>query len=144
MHSITAFMPLFGRILLSAIFIVDGILQLSDPGGTARYFAKVHVPVPDFAVWISVAIHLLGGLAVLFGFRAKWAASILALFCVATAFGIHLPAGDMGNMIHFLKNLAIAGGFVYVLAFGAGPISIDERTADTLIGQGEYRGSVRD
>jgi putative oxidoreductase len=80
----------------------------------------------------------------LFGFRAKWAASFLALFCVATAFGVHLPAGDMGNMIHFLKNLAIAGGFVYVLAFGAGPISIDERTADTLIGQGEYRGSVRD
>jgi putative oxidoreductase len=144
MHSIRAFLLLFGRILLSAIFIVDGILQLSDPGGTARYFAKVHVPVPDFAVWISVAIHLLGGLAVLFGFRAKWAASILALFCVATAFGVHLPAGDMGNMIHFLKNLAIAGGFVYVLAFGAGPISIDERTADTLIGQGEYRGSVRD
>ena len=127
MHSIRAFLPLFGRILLSAIFIVDGILQLSDPGGTARYFAKVHVPVPDFAVWISVAIHLLGGLAVLFGFRAKWAASILALFCVATAFGVHLPAGDMGNMIHFLKNLAIAGGFVYVVAFGAGPISVDGR-----------------
>ena len=127
MHSIRAFLLLFGRILLSAIFIVDGILQLSDPGGTARYFAKVHVPVPDFAVWISVAIHLLGGLAVLFGFRAKWAASILALFCVATAFGVHLPAGDMGNMIHFLKNLAIAGGFVYVVAFGAGPISVDGR-----------------
>jgi putative oxidoreductase len=131
MHSIRAFLLLFGRILLSAIFIVDGILQLSDPGGTARYFAKVHVPVPDFAVWISVAIHLLGGLAVLFGFRAKWAASILALFCVATAFGVHLPAGDMGNMIHFLKNLAIAGGFVYVVAFGAGPISVDGRTAAT-------------
>ena len=131
MHSVRAFLPLFGRILLSAIFIVDGILQLSDPGGTARYFAKVHVPVPDFAVWISVAIHLLGGLAVLFGFRAKWAASILALFCVATAFGVHLPAGDMGNMIHFLKNLAIAGGFVYVVAFGAGPISVDGRTAAT-------------
>jgi len=131
MHSIRAFLLLFGRILLSAIFVVDGILQLSDPGGTARYFAKVHVPVPDFAVWISVAIHLLGGLAVLFGFRAKWAASILALFCVATAFGVHLPAGDMGNMIHFLKNLAIAGGFVYVVAFGAGPISVDGRTAAT-------------
>ena len=131
MHSITAFLPLFGRILLSAIFIVDGILQLSDPGGTARYFAKVHVPVPDFAVWISVAIHLLGGLAVLFGFWAKWAASILAFFCLATAFGVHLTAGDMGNMIHFLKNLAIAGGFVYVVAFGAGPISVDGRTAAT-------------
>jgi putative oxidoreductase len=129
MQNIKSYLPLLGRVLLSAIFIVDGILQLSDPGGTARYFAKVHVPIPNFGVWISVAIHLLGGLAILLGFRTRWAASILALFCLATAFGVHLPAGDMANMIHFLKNLAIAGGFVYVVAFGAGPISVDGRTA---------------
>jgi putative oxidoreductase len=128
-HNIKTYLPLLGRVLLSAIFIVDGILQLIDPGGTARYFAKVHVPIPDFAVWVSVCIHVLGGLAILVGFQARWAATLLALFCLVTAFGVHLPAGDMPNMIHFLKNLAMAGGFVYVIAFGAGEISIDERTA---------------
>jgi putative oxidoreductase len=129
MHNIKSYLPLLGRVLLSAIFIVDGILQLIDPGGTARYFAKVHVPIPSFAIWISVGIHLLGGLAILLGFRTRWAASMLALFCLGTAFGVHLPAGDMANMIHFLKNLAMAGGFTYVIAFGAGDISVDGRTA---------------
>ena len=81
-HNIKTYLPLLGRVLLSAIFIVDGILQLIDPGGTARYFAKVHVPIPDFAVWVSVCIHVLGGLAILVGFQARWAATLLALFCL--------------------------------------------------------------
>ena len=54
---------------------------------------------------------------------------MLALFCLATGFGIHLPVGDQANMINFYKNLVMAGGFLYVVAYGAGAISVDNRKA---------------
>ena len=65
-------------------------------------------------------------MGILIGFKTRWAAALLLLLCLGTAFGVHLPAGDMENMIHFYKNLVMAGGFLYVIAFGAGAISVDE------------------
>jgi putative oxidoreductase len=59
----------------------------------------------------------------------RWAAALLILLCLGTAFGVHLPAGDMDNMMNFYKNLVMAGGFLYVINFGAGTISFDEGVA---------------
>ena len=120
-----AFLLLFARLLMSSLFVWDGVVQLRNPGGTAQYFASVHVPAPDIAVWISIPVHLLGGLALLAGFYTRWAAALLALVCLGTAFGVHLPAGDQGNMINFYKNLVMTGGFLYVIAFGPGGLSFD-------------------
>ena len=117
------------RLLMSSLFIWDGFLQLRHPTSTARYFAGVHVPLADLAVWISIPIHLLGGIALLVGFHARWAAALLSLVCVGTAFGVHLPAGDPENMINFYKNLAITGGFLYVITYGPGSASVDENLA---------------
>jgi putative oxidoreductase len=125
MHAIKAFLPLLGRLRMSSIFIYEGIVLLRDPGGFTKYFASVHVPAPEAAVWIAIVIQLAGGLAILLGFKARWAAAVLALFCLGTAFGVHLPAGDTANMIHFYKNLVMAGGFLYVVAYGAGRFSMD-------------------
>src|SRR5262249_38204291 len=109
------------RLLMSSLFIWDGIRQLLSPSVFAQYFASVHVPLPNVAIWISVIIHLLGGMALLVGFKTRWAAALLALLCVGTGFGVHLPIGDQDNMIHFYKNLLMTGGFLYVIAFGAVP-----------------------
>jgi putative oxidoreductase len=122
----TAYLLPVARLLMSGLFIWDGILQLRDPGGTTEYFESLHVPVPELAVWVSIIIHLLGGLAILAGFKTRWAAAVLAVFCIGTAFGVHLPAGDTENMINFYKNLVMTGGFLYVISFGAGGISFDE------------------
>jgi putative oxidoreductase len=127
--SSTAFLPPLARLLMSSLFVWDGIVQLRNPGGTAQYFASVHVPAPLVAVWISIPVHLLGGLALLAGFYSRWAAALLALFCLGTAFGVHLPAGDQNNMIHFYKNLVMTGGFLYVIAFGPGRFSLDREAA---------------
>jgi putative oxidoreductase len=54
-------------------------------------------------------------------------ALVLAIFCLVTGFAIHLPAGDLPNMINFYKNLSIAGGFLYVFGYGAGPLSVDHQ-----------------
>ena len=119
------YLPPLARVLLASLFIWDGVLQLRDPAGTAKYFADVHVPLPSVAVWVSIAVHLLGGLGVLAGFKTRWAAAALAIVCLGTGFGVHLPVGDLDNMVHFYKNLVMTGGFLYVVAYGAGGLSID-------------------
>jgi putative oxidoreductase len=129
MYGLKTYLPPFARFLMSSLFIWDGILQLRNPGGTAQYFASVHVPAPDIAIWFSIAIHILGGLGILVGYKTRWAAALLALLCLGTAFGVHLPAGDTANMINFYKNLVMAGGFLYVVSFGAGGMSVDKEAA---------------
>jgi putative oxidoreductase len=128
MRRIRTYLPPLARLLMSSLFIWDGILQLRDPNGNVEYFASVNIPLPQVAIWISIVINLVGGLATLVGSKIQWAAAVLALFCLGTAFGVHLPAGDTDNMIHFYKNLVMTGGFLYVIAFGAGAVSIDGRS----------------
>lgn len=126
MHRIMALWPLLARVLMASLFIWDGVLQLRNPSGTAKYFASVHIPLPEVAVWISVLLHLVAGLALVVGLKTRWAAAALCLLCLGTAFGVHLPIGDVSNMTHFYKNLAMAGGFLYVMNYGAVGLSIDE------------------
>ncbi|HEX5997954.1 MAG TPA: DoxX family protein [Hyphomicrobiaceae bacterium] len=127
MDNLQTYLPPLGRLLMASLFIWDGVHQLLSPSVFAQYFASVHVPLPNVAIWISIIIHLLGGMALLVGFKTRWAAALLALLSVGTAFGVHLPMGDQDNMIHFYKNLVMTGGFLYVIAFGAGAVSIDDK-----------------
>jgi putative oxidoreductase len=136
MHSTTSttahvtkdYLPTLARLLMCSLFIWDGVLQLRDPAGTVNFFDSLNVPAPQIAVWVSIAIHLLGGIGILVGFMTRWAAALLILLCLGTAFGVHLPAGDMENMTHFYKNLVMTGGLLYVIAFGPGAFALD-RTA---------------
>ncbi len=120
-------MPL-GRLLMSSLFIWAGIGKLMNPSGAEQYFAHVHIPVPGVAVWAVIIIEVVGGLAILLGFQTRWVAAVLAIFCLITGFGVHLPVGDYPNMVNFYKNLVMAGGFLYVFSNGAGIMSIDGRT----------------
>jgi putative oxidoreductase len=80
MRTIKTYLPPLARLLMSSLFIWDGVLQLRDPDGNAEYFASVNIPLPHVAIWISIAIDLVGGLAILMGFKIQWAAAVLALF----------------------------------------------------------------
>jgi putative oxidoreductase len=86
------YLPTLARLLLCSLFIWDGVLQLRDPAGTVDYFTSLNIPSPHTAVWVSIAIHLLGGIAILVGFMTRWAAALLILLCLGTAFGVHLLA----------------------------------------------------
>jgi putative oxidoreductase len=119
------YLPVVGRLLMCGLFIWDGVLQLRDPAGTVQYFTSLNVPSPQIAVWVSIAVHLLGGIGILVGFLTRWAAALLILLCLGTALGVHLPAGDPDNMMNFYKNLVMAGGLLYVIAFGPGAMSLD-------------------
>ncbi len=124
----TYLLPL-ARLLMASLFIWEGVVQLRNPADTAEFFASVGVPLPAVSIWISMAVHILGGLAILVGFQTRWAAAVLAGLCLGTAFGVHLPAGSQDDMIHFYKNLVMAGGFFYVISFGAGAFSFDRESA---------------
>ncbi len=118
---------LLGRILLSIMFIISGWGKLMAPAGTAGYFASVGLPLPQVTVWVVIAIELLGGLAILLGFKTRYVAYLLAAFTFAAAFIGHYNPADQMQMIMFMKNLAITGGFLLLAVTGAGSISIDGR-----------------
>ena len=125
---------LAARILLAFMFILAGWAKLGDIPGNMAYTASGGLP--GFFVFPAIAIELLGGLAVLVGWQTRWAALLLAAFCVVTGILFHyVPAQALegydrvGQIINFQKNLAIAGGFLVLTAFGPGRFAIDARTA---------------
>jgi putative oxidoreductase len=126
MENAKSYLLPLGRLLMSSLFVWAGVHKLMNPSGTAQYFAGAHIPIPDVAVWVVIAIEVIGGLFILVGYQTRWAAAVLAIFCLLTGFGVHLPVGDQANMINFYKNLVMAGGFLYVFVSGPGGLSVDK------------------
>lgn len=120
-------LTLIGRILLALIFLLAGGAKLADPAGTAGYFGSVGLPVPGLMVWLVGLFEIIGGIAVLIGYQTRIAAILLALFCVASGFIGHFDPENQMQMQAFMKNLAIAGGFLVLAAAGPGKMSIDGR-----------------
>jgi putative oxidoreductase len=126
--------PLFGRILLSQIFIMSGLQKFGMYSMMTGYAAAKGLPMAKVAIGVAAAIELLGGLAILTGFQTKLAAWIVFLFLIPTTLLFHnfwTMAGmeRMDNMGHFMKNLAIMGGLLILAANGAGAYSLDSSRA---------------
>jgi putative oxidoreductase len=119
--------PALGRLLLIALFLVSGFGKLAAPTATKAYIASMGLPFPDLANLASIAVELGIGALFLPGFQTRLAAAALALYSVATSLLFHHDLGDQNEMLHFLKDLAIAGGFLQVAAFGGGALSLDAR-----------------
>jgi putative oxidoreductase len=124
---VNSIIVLVGRILLAAIFILAGFSKFADIPGTAGYFGMYNLPAPSALAVISALVEVVGGIAVLIGFQTRIAAFALAAFCVLTALIAHMDWADLNQMIHFQKNLAMAGGFLVLGAYGAGALSVDAR-----------------
>lgn len=118
---------LLGRVLLSVIFVLSGFGKLTAIAGTAGYFGSIGLPMPTVTAVVVGLVELLGGLAILIGFQTRIAAWVLAIFTVASALVAHTGWADQMQMISFMKNLAIAGGFLVLASSGAGAYSVDAR-----------------
>lgn len=125
--AVSASAALAGRVLLSAIFILSGLSKVSTPAGMIGYIESVGLPFPTLALTLAILIELVGGIALVLGYRTRLVAAGLALFSVVTALAFHNQLGDQNQFIHFFKNLAMAGGLLQVVAFGAGRFSLDAR-----------------
>ncbi|MDB5971010.1 MAG: LysR family transcriptional regulator [Hydrocarboniphaga sp.] len=114
-----------GRVMLSLLFLAAGFGKLAAPAATKGYIASVGLPAPDLAYLIAVVVEVGFGLALLVGFRTRIVAAVLAAFSLVTAVVFHNHFADQNQMIHFLKNLAIAGGLIQLAAASQSAVGID-------------------
>ncbi|WP_394781944.1 DoxX family protein [Undibacterium sp.] len=123
----TSPVPFIGRLLMAAIFLLSGFGKLAAPAGTIGYIASSGLPFATLGFILAVAVEVGGGILLVLGYKTRIVASVLAVFTIVTGLAFHHAFGDQNQMIHFLKNLAMAGGFLQVAAFGAGAYSLDNR-----------------
>lgn len=127
--------PAIGRVLLAAIFIFSGIGKALAPQGSIGYIESVGLPFATLALVAAVAIELGGGVMLALGIKTRLVAAALAAFSVLTALVFHNALGDQNQLIHFMKNIAMAGGLLQVVAFGAGAYSVDALGARKVTAQ---------
>jgi len=118
---------LVARVFLATLFIVSGLGILADPSGFAGYMGFIGLPFPTLVAWLVIALKVLGGLAILVGFQTRYAAYAIAAFTVGSAFLGHMDFSDQMEMTAFMKNFAIAGGFLALSVAGPGALSLDAR-----------------
>ena len=123
----SSYAALAGRVLLAAIFVLSGFSKVADPASALGYIGSVGLPFPQLALAGAILVELVGGLALILGYRTRLVAIALAIFSLATAAVFHSALADQNQFIHFFKNIAMAGGLLQVAAFGAGSISLDGR-----------------
>jgi putative oxidoreductase len=116
---------LAARLLLAYIFISAGWGKIGGYAGVQQYMGSAGVPGGLLPVVIAAEIGL--GVLIAIGFQTRLAALALAIFSVVAGYMFHLKPADAGQMVHFSKNLAIAGGFLALAVVGAGAWSIDGR-----------------
>lgn len=122
----------FGRILLAPVFLLSGIGKLRGFEGTVAYISSAGLPLPAVAAAAALALEIVASVALILGYRTRWAALALAAFSLVAAFLFHNywampPADQIVQQIMFLKNLAIAGGLLMLAAHGPGSWSVDRR-----------------
>jgi putative oxidoreductase len=123
----TAYIAAAGRVLIAVLFLLSGLSKLAAPAMTLGYIASVGLPAPLLGYLIAIAVEIGGGLLLVLGLQTKLVALVMAGFAIATALAFHNNLADQNTMIHFMKNIAIAGGLLQVVAFGAGAFSLDGR-----------------
>jgi len=134
--------PLAARILFAQLFIISGIGKIGGFAGTAAFMGAVGLPMPKMFLLATIALEMGGGLMLIVGWQVRWVAAALCGFIFLTAMMIHPfwnsdAASALSQLNHFMKNLALMGGMLYVMAYGAGPLSLD--SARSVGSSGKHR-----
>ena len=125
MNQVISFSPLIGRIFISLIFIVAGYGKITAYSGTAGYMESMGIP--GIMLPLVILTELGGGLAILLGFQTRLVAFLLAGFCLLSALIFHFDLTDQMQSLMFMKNIAIAGGFLFLVAHGPGAYALDNK-----------------
>ena len=123
---------LIARILLALMFVLAGLSKFGNLSGTAGYIGSKGLPLPMLLAIATAVLEVVGGLAIVVGYRARIAGLVLALFTLLASLLFHdfwsLPADQqMVQQLMFMKNISVAGGLLLLAAFGAGGLSLDAR-----------------
>ena len=125
--------PLAGRILIALIFLRSGFGKITGFSGTAGFMASKGMPMAEFLLVGAIVFELAGAIMLILGWRVRWGALLLIAFTIPATLIFHnfwaVDAAQVQSQLsHFMKNVAIIGGLFYVMAFGAGPLSLDNRS----------------
>lgn len=117
------------------IFVISGYGKITGFEGTVGYIATAGLPLPQMAAVGAIIVELGGGIMLVLGWKARWAAAAIFVFTAVAAVIFHnfwaVPADQAQNqMIHFMKNISILGGLLYIVVHGSGPLSVDASEAD--------------
>jgi putative oxidoreductase len=130
--AVMKFAPVVGRFLLALIFLLSGIGKIGGFAGTAAGIASKGLPMPEVLAALSIVIEIGGAAMLILGWRARWGALAIFLWMIPVTLLFHgfwavPPEQYQLQQIMFMKNLAIMGGLLYVMAFGAGSYSLDRK-----------------
>ena len=134
MNQYESILNLLGRIAIAALFLPAGLNKLMGMEGVTSYFASLGLPVVAVLVWVVIAIEVLGGVALILGYKTRLVAIGLAIFTVLASIVGHafwaapVDAAFIAQLL-FFKNMAVTGGLLVLASSGAGSISIDGRKA---------------
>ena len=126
-----AWVGAIGRLGLALLFLWSGYEKLANPAFTVAHMQSYGLPAADLLMWPALLFELVGGAMLVLGWKARWVALVLAVYTVAATFIFHAywsaPADQvMNEQIHFMSNLAIAGGLLLVFAHGPGRYALDK------------------
>jgi putative oxidoreductase len=127
MNVTTRVLPFAGRLLIGGIFLVSGLGKLPAYTAMTAAISGAGLPFAPLGYAIALVVEIGLGLLLLVGYRTRAVALGLAIWCVVTAIFFHSNFADQNMMIHFLKNLMLAGGLLQIVHFGAGAVSLDAR-----------------
>ena len=128
MSDATRYADLAGRILMSVMFLTSGFGKMTGYEATQGYMESMGAP--GALLPLVILLEIAGPVAIIAGWKTRWFAAAMAGFCVISALLFHANFADQGEMINFMKNITIAGGFLIIVAFGAGPLSLDARSSN--------------
>ena len=116
---------LIARILISALFLINGVFKISNYDGTIGWMEGFGIP--GILLIPAIILEIVGPVLIILGYKAKIAAGLLSLFCIATAVIFHNDFSDQMQLGSFLKNIALAGGFLFILINGTKEFSLDRK-----------------
>ena len=125
MITMTNIIALIGRILITALFLLNGIFKISNYEGTIGWMESFGIP--GMFIVPAIILEIAGPVLIVIGYKTKIAAGLLSLFCITTAFIFHNDFTDQMQFTSFLKNIALAGGFLILFVNGAKGISVDNK-----------------
>ena len=125
MPPIEKFAAPIGRLFIALIFVMSGLNQRGIESGVAGWMEAMGVP--GALLPLVIALEVLGGLAVIIGWKTRYAALLLSGFCLLSALVFHANIAEQNEMMHFMKNLALSGGFLFLVAHGGGNYALDNR-----------------
>lgn len=125
--NIVSILALTARIALALIFVLSGVSKLTALDDSLAYINSVGLPLPQVGLAIAIIVEIACGSFLLIGQFTRLAAFALAVFTLVTAVVFHSAISEQAEVIHLMKNIAIAGGLLQVVAFGPGRLSLDER-----------------